>query len=930
MAGKIFIPSTENPLTPPPSGHYLFWIDDQGFFKKMDSDGNITNLSAQSLNDLNDTVLTTLEDGQILVYDENSDKWINQDFPDIDFEIANGSITTEKIADEAVTNSKIEPVTRGLENFTTCKVNLSNGEMYFVIEKDTKLLKAYNSDDDTPLKMSFSGDYSNLTGGMREPLVFFSKLDDRDIDGINVYDDGKWKTDIMEVWAEFDPSVLSSNFEIEIDQADEIQMTGEVLYGEDLEWSQLWSGDIQIGGGSGAYKTDDDGNVFQYNYETNKNECHIKENHGLSGGIEPSRLSEATLLLINSSGGGGGGGGDGSASSLVNGDGKTVAQPTSTGVDLIASNDVTMLKTDVGGVEVYEHLRVKASQYGNAVEIGEGNTKYFYLKFDQLKNLNFLANYNKGFIFRVDDSIDGVLTDAFSPFSIFKDNVVSNSHHNFMDSISVKGQIHSDTDGMSEASLLSTTPVNGVDVELHKIIPALNQVRYATRNNAQHIFSIDNADGNDMHDITVMGLNGTVHTTKHQFNAGVSMFGNKLESLADPTSNDDAATKGYVDTEIASVGQPETLYDNIGEERVTATIDGVDLYGTTTFRKPESGYFLQHIPDSGADAGKRLFAMIDYGGPTKFQSRWGRGFQFQVADSSDANLTQLFNISYDMIESKKLHKFAGSVEGNSAKFSYIEVENFLGGTFLKLGDGTVDNFVFSTRSNQNKIIQPSDYICYFMFDDNGHSTVSLTIAKGLCIADTDFQFNSYTSFKQEMDLSNKRIKNVGTPTQPSDAVTKAYVDSASFTLDRIGLGDNTWASVTVSETLLELLQKFDTLLAAGGIADESITFDKLSTTAYSEDLTVSSDCEELATAKAVKNYVDATMADESTRREFLSTSFTANTPLSFNHGLQKKLVLAQVFDSDGNSVEFHQKCVDNENVHLTIGVDGVFDVLVLG
>ena len=72
------------------------------------------------------------------------------------------------------------------------------------------------------------------------------------------------------------------------------------------------------------------------------------------------------------------------------------------------------------------------------------------------------------------------------------------------------------------------------------------------------------------------------------------------------------------------------------------------------------------------------------------------------------------------------------------------------------------------------------------------------------------------------------------------------------------------------------------------------------------------------------------MADESTRREFLSTSFTANTPLSFNHGLQKKLVIAQVFDSDGNSVEFHQKCVDNENVHLTIGVDGIFDVLVLG
>ena len=51
----------------------------------------------------------------------------------------------------------------------------------------------------------------------------------------------------------------------------------------------------------------------------------------------------------------------------------------------------------------------------------------------------------------------------------------------------------------------------------------------------------------------------------------------------------------------------------------------------------------------------------------------------------------------------------------------------------------------------------------------------------------------------------------------------------------------------------------------------------LNTSAYSEDLHVSSDCEELATAKAVKNYVDSTMTDKSTRREFLSTSFTANT-----------------------------------------------------
>jgi len=184
-----------------------------------------------------------------------------------------------------------------------------------------------------------------------------------------------------------------------------------------------------------------------------------------------------------------------------------------------------------------------------------------------------------------------------------------------------------------------------------------------------------------------------------------------------------------------------------------------------------------------------------------------------------------------------------------------------------------------------------------------------------------------------IDMAYKRVEFVGTPDQPNDAVNKAYVDALSYFAEDIFLGqdDYTWQAVGSASTLQELLESFDGLIANfGGIANEAITFPMLNTAAYSEDLTVSADYEELVTAKAVENYVLATMAGKSTRREFLSTSFTANTPLSFNHGLQKKLVIAQVFDSDGNSVEFHQKCVDNENAHLTIAIDGVFDILILG
>ena len=248
----------------------------------MDSDGNITNLSAQSLNDLNDTTLSTLEDGHILIYDQNSDKWVNQDFHEVG-------------------------------------INL-------------KIPSLYDENGDVKVEA---------------------------------------KEDSVDVFAR-----LNMNGEKITDLSDPVDDTDAV----NLKTLTQKIDEIPIGGGGG-----------------------------------------------------------GSSDKLVNDSGKTVAQATSAGIDLIATNDITMLKTDVGGVEVFEHLRLKASQYGNAMEIGEGDTKFVYFKFDQLKNPNFIANYNKGFIFRVDETIDNLLTDDFSPFSIFKDNVISNAPHTFTNGAKVKG-----------------------------------------------------------------------------------------------------------------------------------------------------------------------------------------------------------------------------------------------------------------------------------------------------------------------------------------------------------------------------------------------------------------------------------------------------------------------------------------------------------
>ena len=1061
MAGKIFIPSTENPLTPPPSGHYLFWIDDQGFFKKMDSDGNITNLSAQSLNDLNDTTLSTLEDGHILIYDQNTDKWVNQDFHEVGVDLKIPSLYDEN------GDVRIEATSTGLEVPSQIIQEVPRDDIHYSLSEvdDKKVIdvknKAYeyinqmyhskrfivkiSSDENESSKVNFEvgSNELNIQGtikGFVNDGTHFFRLKSN---STNKY------------MAEFKNDGSGSNI-------------FKSSYGNKLVFNTTESDNsneksvLTLGYDSSSFETDVD----------------VKNNSIRNLKLPDSGSDAANKQYVDNAVANAGGGGGGSGSHLVDSSGTTRIEATTSGVDITGTTKVKatgntayldVLDSDNGDAKT-----IKGGIYGTAIQYRIFDNRGFQFRMspdqdngnltnifsvlpdkiipwkfldakeglsvtglissftatnenilkisDTTKNevvtklynadsdLYLIGHKKHGFSFRMTDENDA---NEASKLAIGWSKITSVVPHHFDDGMRVKGQIHSDTDGMSQASLLSTTPVNGVDVELHKIIPSLNQVRYATRNNAQHIFSIDNADGNDMHDVTIMGLNGTVHTTKHQFNGGASMFGNKLESLADPISNDDAATKSYVDTEIANnSGSSNQLVDNNGNTRLIVSANDVKskvkhwCESGLGIKKSENGVLFEYQPLTGANAGTRVFSMTDFGGPTKFQSRHGRGVQFQVYDSSDQNPTPVVNIYYDSIESKKLHKFSGGIEAEekftvktprdtqdsfaiydendnskalsidhgtsgvnfrfskdllfikdsttmmemgsdkvsfqkkviangdiqapTGTFSNVVIDNYLGGSLLTLGSGETKWFDFKNRSNQNKIICPTGFVLNFMFDDNGTATNSLTIGKGLCISDTDFQFNGYTIFKQELDVSNKKIKNLATPTSGSDAATKSYVDTSTFTLERIRLGDNSWQSVTVSETLLELLQKFDTLLATGGIADGSITFDRLSTTAYSEDLTVSSDCEELATANAVKNYVDATMTDESTRREFLSTSFTANTPLSFNHGLQKKLVIAQVFDSDGNSVEFHQKCVDNENVHLTIGIDGVFDVLILG
>ena len=105
MAGKLYLPSSDTPVNPPPVGSWILWIDASGNYKKMASDGVITNLTAQSVGDLTDVVVSNLQDGQFLKYDSASNSWVNTSSSvDVDADDIDDSNTINKFATQAELN----------------------------------------------------------------------------------------------------------------------------------------------------------------------------------------------------------------------------------------------------------------------------------------------------------------------------------------------------------------------------------------------------------------------------------------------------------------------------------------------------------------------------------------------------------------------------------------------------------------------------------------------------------------------------------------------------------------------------------------------------------------------------------------------------------------------------------------------------------
>lgn len=931
MAGKIFIPSTINPLNPPPSGHYLLWIDEQGFFKKMDSDGNITNLSAQSLNDLNDTNLSTLEDGHILVYDQNTDKWVNQDFHQIgmNFKISslydeNGDVRIEatstgleipsQINQEVPTDENILKISDTTKNEVVTKLYNANSDLYIIGHKKHGFSFRMTDDNDTNEASKLAIGWSSLTSMETHN---FQK-------GIELRRDQDYN------FISYKPT---SGADVDKSLFNMVEFGGAIKF--QSRWSRGFSHQV--------YDLNDENplTVLEMNY-TGINALlpiDVKGNE-ITGCPEPTANDhvankEYVDTAVANSGGGGGGVADGSITTEKLADFAVTNDKIELAEERIYHKSRLISTRSIPDEEYYTYTisdMVFSADDNQTMKFGTPNEQSnlyaifeTYSKYDTVFEID--GNNN-----RVNDlEIDGTPFDGFIRFEMAEEyindtyRILLNDQD--LSSFNIKS-ISKSSDGETWFNITAQNPTITVemytdddgDIRGFKLNNTLNNephgISYDRLSTLVHYLIEHSADGKE----DDLGLpDGDSYVLASQTNGTrywtpMTSGGGQVTEL----HNDDG------DLVIESYGSGVRLYDGDGEQRGKIDAFGYEVIGRLAVVQELSSDFFRY---SDSNTGNTYLEMIDFGDKVKHRMKKGKPIIYQVYSDDNADVKSIFEMGYNNEYLSRFYQktmfdsgvhlttpndvpwlIAGDAGGR--KTMYVKTDQYQGNRFTgNYGKGftfQIDTTVDNTDDNNETIFSLS-------------TTYAMSHKKHRFFGGIDAQYN--------------RIEFVGNPTQPNDAVNKDYVDTLSYSADSIYLDedDYTWQSVGSTTTLQNLLESFDGLIANfEGIAEGTITFTMLNTTAYSEDLNVSADCEELVTAMAAKNYVDATMADKSTRREFLSTNFVANTPLSFNHGLQKKLVIAQVFDSAGNSVEFHQKCVDNENVHLTIGIDGVFDVLVLG
>jgi hypothetical protein len=283
--------------------------------------------------------------------------------------------------------------------------------------------------------------------------------------------------------------------------------------------------------------------------------------------------------------------------------------------------------------------------------------------------------------------------------------------------------------------------------------------------------------------ITADGSGTDVSLTLNAKGSGsIDVSSKKITSVGTPTANTDAATKGYVDTEISSFSTSLTVGADSGT-------DDVVTVGTDT---------------------------LEFAGGTGIDTTVSDN-QISIAiDSTVATLTGTQTFTNKTITSPSVSGL--TLSDSSIVFEGATADDFE--TTLTVTDPTADRTITFPDSTGTVALTSDSITVGNTAITIGGSSTSLAGLTEVVIDDLTIDGSSITAAAGDnsvnlvptgtgtVDVASKRITNVATPTGTNDAVNKGYVDAVKQALD---IKDSVRAASTENITIADDLNVGDSI-----------------------------------------------------------------------------------------------------------------------
>ena len=304
------------------------------------------------------------------------------------------------------------------------------------------------------------------------------------------------------------------------------------------------------------------------------------------------------------------------------------------------------------------------------------------------------------------------------------------------------------------------------------------QHRYTTQQGATHIFSCSPIDSDQAADLVFIGPNGNLFAKYTQFNAGISLFDNRIENVGDPENPKDCVNLEYLRDYVANHG-------GTNDEGQIGALDHLQFDGRKVFEVESNAYcLLQDKTDE-----ELLALRVGYDGNTNainHEARYGAMFQFHSFDEEDKNKTLLlkmnrnasrfmnltyFNSGIDCVNTRIANVKNPSYDSDAVNRKYMQdqIKQYVNDNAeLYLGKPEKAGYVLSSSEwgERSWIPLPNDKVkkVYLTNDDEAITTSNDKIHhEVLTVFENDLRFRSEAKYKTrfvtDIDENSFKIEN---------------------------------------------------------------------------------------------------------------------------------------------------------------------------